>query len=218
MKRNNRCSTSAQSQLSHDKRPNHCRPSETERGTKTRTEQEPNTEILIDSDDDMDPCHVPPNHPAPKKVKERKGEPFSVEMYEGLDDIATAELYNWLGDQQPATRQFFASKTLHKFKKLLEDTQCRATEMDEYKTALRNYKGKGKSTVVQDKPKYNPDISLVLGPYRSNCWNNSCRGQITKLFPSNAEAVGLDYRLFRTMVIIVLDCRSVWNLRSPRLF
>jgi len=124
--------------------------------------------VKLDSDEEAEPSPVRPHHPTPAKVKEQEGEPFSAGMYEGLDEIATAELYNWLGDQQPATRHFFASKTSYKFKKLLEDTQRRATEMDEYKTALRNYKSKGKSTVVQDKPKYNPDIPLVLGPYRSN--------------------------------------------------
>jgi hypothetical protein len=51
---------------------------------------------------------------------------------------------------------------------VLADTKRRAAEMEEYKTAMRKYKGKGKSTAAHSRPKYDPNIPPEPGLHRSN--------------------------------------------------
>jgi hypothetical protein len=82
-----------------------------------------NQEIILSDDEEEDPRPVPPKHPSPAEVVERDKEPYSVGMYEGLDEIATADLYNFLGSQLPAMRGFFSKSTSFKFKLFLDDTK-----------------------------------------------------------------------------------------------
>jgi hypothetical protein len=99
-----------------------------------------------------------PPSPEPEQVQEREDEPYSKNMYEGLDPIAAAEFYNFLGRQHKSIRKFFTNPTSAKYKCLAKDTE----ERDE---ARKTRKGKGKAKMGTT---YNPNIPLVHGWYRSN--------------------------------------------------